>query len=389
MRRLVLVLTLLILAAVPLSAQNGVTWKAEFYENPYLLGDALTINTGGVDYDWGLSSPFADKNPVDHFSARFTTNANFASAGVYRFSILADDEVRVSIDFRAVIDTFDKPQPGTLLSADVNLTAGNHHIQIDYRERTFVAYVKFKWEPASSAQPALFNVISAPGINPNRWMVAYYANTSLSGSPVHINDTESPSRNFSVDEPIGGMSKDNFSVRWESIQPLEGGAYQINVRADDGVRVYVNGGIVIDQWHGASADTYSVTLNLPKGDHRFTVEYYDALGVGFLEYNFVRLGGTSVNLAGATSIQPTAAAPVPPPTGYIIIAADALNIRSGPGTTFARVGRMPYQAQANVLGRNANDTWWHVEYNGVVGWVASYVGRIEEGANRNEIPITG
>jgi hypothetical protein len=249
---------------------------------------------------------------------------------------------------------------------------------------TFTAYVKLKWEPAASAQPALFNTISAPGINPNRWTVAYYDNTSLSGTPININDTESPSRNFSVDPPIGGMSADNFSVRWESIQPLEAGAYQINVRADDGVRVYVNGGLVINEWHSAADALYSITLNLPKGDHRFTVEYYDAGGIGFVEYNLVRLSGSPANIT-----QPTVSTPIPAPTGYMITAADALIIRSGPGRTFAQVGRMPYQAQANVLGRNASDTWWQIEYNGVVGWVAAFVGRIQEGANRNQIPITG
>lgn len=388
MRRWAVVCIAVLLMAVPVAAQNGVTWKAEFYDNPYLLGTPLTQTVGSVDFDWGLASPFEDK-PDDYFSARFTTDATFPTAGVYRFSIFADDSVRVSIDFQAVIDTFDRPQPGSLLSADVNLTAGVHHIQVDYRENTFTAYVKLNWQPADSAQPELFNTLSAPGINPNRWTVSYYANTSLSGSPVNINDTESPSRNFSVDEPIGGMSRDNFSVRWESIQPLEGGTYQINARADDGVRVYVNGGLVIDQWPANVNTIYSATLNLPKGDHRFTVEYYDATGIGYLDYNLVRLGGTSVNLAGTAPIQPTNVPAAPPPTGYLITAADAINIRSGPGTSFGAVGKIPYQAHANVLGRNANDTWWHVEYNGVVGWVASYVGRIEEGANRNTIPITG
>lgn len=383
------VLIVLVLGCIPFAAaQSGITWKAEFYDNPYLLGSSKTVSVSSINYDWGLASPF-DDGPVDHFSARFTTDVVFATPGVYRFSILADDSVRVSIDFNAVIDTFDRPQPGSLLSADVNLAAGTHHIQIDFRENTFTAYIKFDWAPLGVGPelPTLFT--SAPGINPNRWTVAYYANISLSGLPVHVDDTESPSRNFSVDPPIGGMSADNFSVRWESIQPLDAGTYQIRVRADDGVRVYVNGGLVIDQWHSAAPNIYTATLTLPKGDHRFSVEYYEAAGVGFLEYNLVRLGGTSVNLAGTSPIQPTTAPPVSPPTGYVITAADRLNIRSGPGTNFPRVGQMPYQAQANVLGRTANDTWWQIEYNGVVGWVAAYVGRIQADANRNRIPVTG
>jgi hypothetical protein len=126
-------LLLIMLLVIPSAlAQPGVVWKAEFYDNPYLIGGAKRVITlNAINFDWGLSSP--SNVPDDNFSIRFTTDAYF-TAGTYRFSVLADDRVRVSVAFQPVIDTFDNPQPGTLLSAEVPLPEGVHHIQVDYRE---------------------------------------------------------------------------------------------------------------------------------------------------------------------------------------------------------------------------------------------------------------
>jgi hypothetical protein len=381
--------------AVPVTvAQTGVTWNAEYFGNPYLLGDALKRQESAVNFDWGLASP-ANNIPSDGFSARFATDVYF-DAGTYRFSVLADDRVRVSVAFQPVVDTFNNPQPGTLLSADVTLPVGVHHLQIDYSEDTFTAYLSFNWarlDGSGGPQLPVVNV-SAPLINPNPWAAAYYANTSLADPPVYTQSVESPSRNFGSGAPNGTMSVDNFSVRWESVQPLQAGTYQIRVRADDGVRIYVNGGLVIDQWHSATGEIYTATATLPKGDHRFTVEYYEASGFAFVEYNLVLLGGTTIGslytLSGsAGSASAASNAPVPPPTGYNITAGDALNIRSGPDVSFERVGKMPYKAQAAILGRDSTTTWWQIDYNGIVGWVSARIGRIEPGANINSIPITG
>jgi hypothetical protein len=395
MRKIAFLFILFAALAVPTGATDGVVWKAEYFDNPYLIGEpAIRRDERGINFDWGLASPAPDF-PSDNFSARFGTDVYF-DAGTYRFSVLADDRVRVSVAFQPVIDTFNAPKPGQQLSADVTLPAGVHHLQIDYREETFTAYLSFNWARVdSSGAPQLpIANISAPLINPNRWTAAYYANPNLSEPFIYKESADSPSRNFGSGAPNGTMPVDNFSARWESIQPLEGGTYQIRVDADDGVRVYVNGSLVIDQWHGATGQIYTATLTLPRGDHRFTVEFYEAGGLAFVEYNLVRLEssiiGTLYTLPGTNPVSAvTSNTPNLPPTDYTITAADSVVIRNGPGRSFTRIGTIPYQAQANILGRNSSSTWWYVDYNGVAGWVSAQFGRIQSGANINSIPVAG
>jgi hypothetical protein len=258
MLRFALLVTLLMWIAAPAAAQSGVVWKAEYYKNPYLIGQpAYERQESAIAFDWGLGAP--PGLPDDNFSIRFTTNAYFP-AGTYRFSALADDRVRVSVAFAPVINTFDRPQPGVLLNADVPLPEGVHHIQVDYREEVREAYVNVGWAlltPGSDAPqlPVLFT--SAPALTPNPWQAAYYDNPNLGEPHVFKRDEPSATRTFNYDPPRPGMPADNFSVRWESIQPLADGTYQIRVRADDGVRVYINGSRVIDQWHSATGQIYT------------------------------------------------------------------------------------------------------------------------------------
>jgi hypothetical protein len=394
MWRIVILLVLGLILVAPAVAQEGVVWKAEYYDNPYLIGGKkYERQESAINFDWGLGSPSG--LPNDNFSIRFTTDAYFA-AGTYRFSVMADDRVRVSIAYAPVIDTFSNPQPGTLLTAEVPLPEGVHKVQVDYREDSQEAYIVFGWAqltPGSDAPtlPVLFT--SSPALTPNPWQAAYYDNPNLSEPYVFKRDEPSATRTFNTDPPRPGMPATNYSVRWESIQPLDDGIYQLRVRADDGVRVYLNGNRVIDQWHSATGQIYTHTFTVPKGEYRFTVEYYNGTGPGFSEFNLVVLDSRPINqlytLPASGALGPAQPGHVPLPTGYQITAADALNIRSGPGTGFGVVGKMPFEAQAVVLGRDASNIWWQIDYNGVVGWVSARFGRIQPDANINSIPVTG
>lgn len=50
-----------------------------------------------------------------------------------------------------------------------------------------------------------------------------------------------------------------------------------------------------------------------------------------------------------------------------------LNFRAGPGTDYAVIGRVPFEATVPVVGRNADSSWLHVEYDGAQGWVAGWL----------------
>ncbi len=64
-------------------------------------------------------------------------------------------------------------------------------------------------------------------------------------------------------------------------------------------------------------------------------------------------------------------------------------IRSGPGTQYRRLGLLPVSGTAPLVGRNSSNTWWQINFNGVVGWVSAQYAIVSPTANLSIIPVTG
>ena len=83
---------------------------------------------------------------------------------------------------------------------------------------------------------------------------------------------------------------------------------------------------------------------------------------------------TPQSTAGLPTATPSSPTRIPPAT--VVVNADGVNVRSGPGTDFAKIGLLSSGAEANVIGRYGD--WWQIEYadaqvGGAPAWVASWV----------------
>lgn len=71
------------------------------------------------------------------------------------------------------------------------------------------------------------------------------------------------------------MPADQFSVRWTRTVTVEAGVYHFSVQADDGVRVYVDDKLIIDEWHSAQDTIYQAFAQLTGRPHTLKVEYFE------------------------------------------------------------------------------------------------------------------
>jgi uncharacterized protein YraI len=190
------------------------------------------------------------------------------------------------------------------------------------------------------------------------WTATYFGNASLSGSPTLIQGeyTTNLNYNWGAGSPIPSIPADNWSARWTGSRFLNAGNYRINVSADDGVRVYVDGVLRINEWHQASGQTYTADIYLGYGSHNFVVEFYEAGGLAFINYSLTAGGGPP---------------PPPPPSGNTAtILVSPLNVRNAPNPYYGAIIGVVYQGQVyNIVGRTADVSWIQINVNGLIGWV--------------------
>ena len=86
---------------------------------------------------------------------------------------------------------------------------------------------------------------------------------------------------WSTASPGLGVNADNFSVRWSGqVTAPSTGTYQFRTNSDDGVRLYVNGVLRIDNWTDhAPTDNTTTTISLVAGTkYNIVMEYYERGG---------------------------------------------------------------------------------------------------------------
>lgn len=107
----------------------------------------------------------------------------------------------------------------------------------------------------------------------------YFANTSLSGLGRSRNDS-SVNFNWGGSSPMSGIPADGFSARWTGrvIAP-KAGTYTFYTQADDGVRLYLDGKLVIDDWKRHGLTERKATIALEAGArYNVKLEYFDHSG---------------------------------------------------------------------------------------------------------------
>ncbi|MEJ2055230.1 MAG: glycoside hydrolase family 3 N-terminal domain-containing protein, partial [Calditrichaceae bacterium] len=107
--------------------------------------------------------------------------------------------------------------------------------------------------------------------------VTYYDNNELQGEPFKTGRDNEINYEWSYGPPLKGMPVDNFSISWEgNIKADKSGRYYLGVTADEGLRLYFEGKLVLDSWEGKGTRTKVFEADLQKDIlYTFKLEYYD------------------------------------------------------------------------------------------------------------------
>ncbi len=118
---------------------------------------------------------------------------------------------------------------------------------------------------------------SQPAGNGDGLWVSYFDNRHLSGTSVTSRVDPKVDFDWGLGAPAGMTNSDEFSVRWTGeLQAQFTETYSFHVESDDGVRIWLNEQLIINDWLDSPTNELSATVNLTAGQkYLLRVEFYE------------------------------------------------------------------------------------------------------------------
>ncbi len=235
-------------------------WRGEYYANANLEGEPVVVRTDAhVGFDWEDGAPSSGL-PADEFSVRWSRVVAFEQ-GSYTFVATMDDGMRVYVDDELLIDEW-RDRSQREIAASKEMSAGNHTLRVEYYDRRHGALASLRWEKDRSYVD---------------WKGLYWDNPDLLGQPLLVRDDPLIDFDWQIDSPDAIIPVDYFSAAWEREIHLEEGIYRFYAFADDGVRIWVDGRLILDAWKDHAQQELTVDHVMGgSGSHTIRVAYRDA-----------------------------------------------------------------------------------------------------------------
>ena len=146
---------------------------------------------------------------------------------------------------------------------------------------------------------------------PNAWRGEFFANDWLAGPVLHVENVPDLFLNRSwAGQPAATIPADHFTSRWlRYVNFPTAGRYRFTIRADDGVRFWIDDRLVVESWQPQSP-TREVTVELSAGYHKLLLEHWDQQGTATLALEWARVNDVTPTPTATPS--PTGTA-IPPP----------------------------------------------------------------------------
>jgi hypothetical protein len=264
------------------------SWLGNYFNGQGFETFVVDRTDGSLDFEWPDSpAPGVDG---DNFSVHWLGNFPMTE-GRKTFSVTSDGGVRLYMDGGLVFDQWDHNGLNTwtwglyttATSWAVNPGQPSHYntrhrFEVRYRHGTGTARVHVSWAEADPPEE----------VPTNGWRADYYSKTNLTG--YITSRLEDAIQNDYDGAPDPQMNSSNWSARWTGDWEFENGTYRFTVTADDGVRAWIDGEQVLNEWHAQAATAHQFDVALAAGTHRVVIEHYDQGGNAEMAVDWEWLG---------------------------------------------------------------------------------------------------
>jgi hypothetical protein len=116
---------------------------------------------------------------------------------------------------------------------------------------------------------------------------------------------ESINFNWKSSSPDPSINKDHYIVRWTKTQNFVAGNYRFISTSDDGIRVWLDNNLLIDQWNDHAFKIDSADRNVTSGNHIIKIEYYENSGESVAKFNITQANSATQITAPVSSAPQT------------------------------------------------------------------------------------
>jgi hypothetical protein len=273
---------------------NGEGLSGDYYKRMNFEDFKVSRVDPQINFDWGYSGPMCgdldagacgnepmqDKTGIGigEFSVRWNGQIQPLSGETYTFRTRSDDGIRLWIDGQLLVDDFTSNGVREH-TASIALEEGRkYNVRIEYMETNNTASMKLFWKTPTRPEE----------IVPMRDLYCAGKGTGLRGEYFDNPDFTSLKKtrldravnfNWGANAPDPALtSPDTFSARWTGfLEPRASEDYTFYSQSDDGLRLWVDGRLLIDNWNSTvQTEQTSATIALKKGVKvPIKVEYFD------------------------------------------------------------------------------------------------------------------
>jgi beta-glucosidase len=147
---------------------------------------------------------------------------------------------------------------------------------------TSVAYSKGCEVGFESLPPIPSALLQPPGatVGAHGLRGEYYDNASFDGKPTFVRTDSVVNFTWAMGSPDPSLPVDRFSTRWTgTLTPAITGTYRVGASTDDGVRLWIDGKLVIEKWFDRGATLDFITMKFDAGRHYdIRMDFYENTG---------------------------------------------------------------------------------------------------------------
>jgi hypothetical protein len=262
-----------------LKNERGLT--AEYFSDFDMTNCVHKKIVPNIDFKWGEQPPVSEITD-NSYAVRWSGFIQPVYSGMYNFKVNSDSPVKVWVNNRLILDKD--------LDSGIILTAGQSYpVKIEYRHTNGNAYISLAWSnydvpPDIIPQDRLL-ISESNGTYPpetngsgNGLKGEYFNNTDFTGSSLTRLDPRI-CFDWTGYSPDSSIRSNDFSARWTGmIEPRYTGTYTFHAITDDGVRLWVNDKLIIDEWKGIPMQEHRGTIDLEAWKkYNIKMEYYEGI----------------------------------------------------------------------------------------------------------------